>query len=1333
MAQVTLQVVVNSAAVSNLEARINALDNRSITLNVNDGNLRTFNTRLQTGITRTNNLATAQQNLQTTLHQTSESWRDGTEQIRENSDALNQNRQRQHQNQRQQQQNRQQNRQQNEDLRQQGLLYDILGRSVTSFIARMAAYRAVYGAIRAITNGFTEALQTLKAVDDELVTVRKVTGFDAYQMADVESTAYEVASRYGANAADYVAGVANFARAGYKELSGDLAELAQKTQIVGDTTAEVANQFLLSVDAAYKYHGSVEQLNAVLDGANELDNKYATSIAKIAEGMGIVAPVAAQMHVGIDELAASIGTITAVTQRSGSETARALRALFLNIVGDTKTEIDEGVTWTTGEIEGLRDIIKVYAKDAYNAAQATGSIIDPMKAMEGLSKSLKDGLLSEQELMEMVSDIGGKLRTSQLLALINNWDMYESMLDDYRNAYGSADKEIENAMDSWTRKTNVLKNTWTQFVKTDLDSSLFKKLLDILTWIVERLDSLPAVLARIFMLMAAFHLDGIATGLGNIASSIKGLFTSLGGLGAVLAGISVAWGVVSFAIESHNRSIEEARKAAQEDIKATEADIKLLGDLKQRYLDIVDSTASAAEKTQQLTEFKKALVEQYGFEKEAVQQINLERQTGIDLLNQEMAASMRRTLSENQEIFNQAAEVYNGTTETESFWYYFGESLPIEEMERFGATLVSQEDGVSKVVVSGENLRETYENLSNVISVLEKKQLSRNGLTYEEEELLNDLRARYHELGTQMEEWGSIYENQIELQAKYNLLMEGVAGKVIDSKDAFDGLKRTLEATYGSNKEVWEVMNRLLNETFPQFSAAVEDTEGAVDDLNESVHSETDSWWANQQALEADADATKRLNAAKADAEAAARKLIPALFDEAGHLTAVGEMALGADSNLASLVNSILTMQNSVNQANYSNVIAQIAMMGDTASMSAVQLANMASVFGLDWNSTIAHDQLSGIIRTAQARGQSVQSVLLGWAQSYINQYTNFHTNATGAITPYVPASASGGHSSGGHSSGGSSGGRTSGSSSGSSSTTDARLVALRERVALLRSELELLRAQGASDDAIIGKIREIMAALQNQANYMTSIGESQTDINGLLTDYYNYQNEINELLEEEEDTTDSILERLRERQALLESELDLENVNGSNDRARIVTMQQIMDVLQQQIDHMREIGADQTDINQLCVEWWRYHNQISDLMEQEAQSATEQAEALERARNAQEALNNALRERNVHIYNAATGQWEWAANPSTVAAAQSELDEARAAIPMYSNPYGPGYKSSLFAPKGGTSIVNSGTKNYGATYNIGGINISEADAKSMSLYQLLQLSKSLGIYRRTS
>lgn len=347
----------------------------------------------------------------------------------------------------------------------------------------------VGGAFTGIINSLREALSALKAVDDELVTIRKVTGFSDSQISGIREQAFSTASAYGVSASDYLGSVAAFARAGYKEQSAALAELSTKTQIVGDTTAETANQFLLSVDAAYQYNGSIKDLTAVLDGANEIDNKYATSIEKIAEGMGIVAPVAAQMHVGVDELAAAIGTITAVTQRSGSEAARALRALFLNIAGDTKTEIDEGVTWTTGEIEGLRDVIQLYAKDAWDAAQASEGIIDPMLAMEGLAKSMEEGVLSEQKLMEMVSDIGGKLRTSQLLAIIQNWDMYSKMMTDFGDAAGSADKEVENALDSWTRKTEILKNTWAEFLSNFVNTDAVKIALDTATMAVEGLDT----------------------------------------------------------------------------------------------------------------------------------------------------------------------------------------------------------------------------------------------------------------------------------------------------------------------------------------------------------------------------------------------------------------------------------------------------------------------------------------------------------------------------------------------------------------------------------------------------------------------------------------------------------------------------------------------------------------------------------------------------------------------------------------------------------------------------------------------------------------------------
>ena len=456
----------------------------------------------------------------------------------------------------------------------------LLGDSFTNVYLKMLQWQVMGTIVSKTIGAFRDAISTMKAVDDEMVTVRKVTGFTAEQMEELRDRAYETASAYGEAADEYLNSVAAFARAGYGEQADALAELATKTKLVGDTNAETAQQFLLSVDAAYQYKGNIEALTKVLDGANEIDNKYATSIEKLAEGLGTVAPVAAQAHVGIDELTAAIGTITAVTQRSGSEAARAFRALVLNIVGDTKTEIDEGVTWTTGEIAGLRDVIRQYAPAAYEAAKATGEVIDPMEAIGGLAQSMKDGLLTEQKLMEMVSDIGGKLRTSQLLALIQNWDMYQSMLKDYANAVGSADKEISNAMDSWTRKTNILKNEWTEFIQSMVSTDAVKGGLDVLIGAVEVLNtdighfaavSGTAVLGMLALKAAA---KGATVAFAKLSAAGIAMNPWLLAIAAAAGAFSLVWkatedyrkslDALNTEIETNNTQLEENKKRLEE-------------------------------------------------------------------------------------------------------------------------------------------------------------------------------------------------------------------------------------------------------------------------------------------------------------------------------------------------------------------------------------------------------------------------------------------------------------------------------------------------------------------------------------------------------------------------------------------------------------------------------------------------------------------------------------------------------------------------------------------------------------------------------------------------
>lgn len=504
---------------------------------------------------------------------------------------------------------------------------DLMGDSFGRVAAKMALWQVMGNAIAGLKRSFTEALETMKDVDDEMVTIRKVTGATTAELNKIEKQAYDTASAYGVAADEYLNSVANFSRAGYGEQASALAELATKTQIVGDTDAETAQQFLLSMDAAYKYQGSIEQLTKVLDGANEIDNNYATSIEKIAEGLGKVAPIAAQAHVGADELTAAIGTITAVTQRSGTEAATALRALFLNIIGDTKTEIDEGVTWTTGEIAGLRDVIKVYAKDAYDAAQATGSVINPMKAIAGLAQSMKDGLLTEQQLMEMVSDIGGKLRTSQLLALIQNWDMYESMLGDYADAVGSADKEVENALDSWTRKTEILHNKWTEFISHLVETDTIKGALDQVIALVEFLDSdtgrlvielglLVGVLTLANKGFTALMNSGVGTFFGTLTSAIGGnamaitqLSGQMKGLLAMLPKLGVGAAIFAALAVAISLSTEKAR-AYEKALKGVETAQSALGETEDEYDTLISKTGELTEAEEKRLEVLRAIREE---------------------------------------------------------------------------------------------------------------------------------------------------------------------------------------------------------------------------------------------------------------------------------------------------------------------------------------------------------------------------------------------------------------------------------------------------------------------------------------------------------------------------------------------------------------------------------------------------------------------------------------------------------------------------------------------------------------------------------------------------
>lgn len=503
-------------------------------------------------------------------------------------------------------------------------LTKLLGEDFAKIAAKQAAWQLLGAAVAGVSRAVKEALATMKEVDSELATVRKVTGMSAAETKALGEQAYSTASKYGVEANEYLESVGTFARAGYKEAAQELGELAIKTQLVGDTTAQMASQFLLSTDAAWKYKGDIEALSLVLDEANEIDNKYATSIQKIAEGMPIVANVASMAGMTAEETMAALGTITATTQESGTKAATALRALILNILGDTTTEIEDGVTATEESVKTLGGILNKYAAEAVKAAKASGELINPLEAIRALSEAYQNGDLTQSDLYTIVEALGGKLRTNQLEALLQNYDMLVSMMQDMKNAAGSADDELAVMLDTWEKKTNILKNTWTEFVSHLIDTEAVKVGIDALTGAVELLDTglgrtiitVTALTAAAAALKTAWgwlkatefakafssllpSITALKAGISSLTATMLAnpLFAVAAGAGAIIALVANAKDANEIFAEQKSiyEGLNEEYKASQAELSELEARTKTLTEAEQKRLEVLKAIKATAE------------------------------------------------------------------------------------------------------------------------------------------------------------------------------------------------------------------------------------------------------------------------------------------------------------------------------------------------------------------------------------------------------------------------------------------------------------------------------------------------------------------------------------------------------------------------------------------------------------------------------------------------------------------------------------------------------------------------------------------------------------------
>lgn len=347
-----------------------------------------------------------------------------------------------------------------------------------------------------------EAISELREINTILTEISSTNDkLSKSDLSKIGNDSFDLASKYGKNVKDYLSAVQKASDAGYADAMG-IAELSVAAQNAGGITDELADKYLASADKAYNFGGSVQKLTEVLEGSYSIASQNAIHMAELAEGMSIASTEAASLGIGADETAAVLGTMIATTQQSGSEAANALKTLLLLLQQVTSEEdgIDaEGLA----RYENACRALNVSLRETQNGVT---SLRDPMAVIRDLSAEYSKLDSGDARKINLLDSVGGNSEADAFQAILENYSLYEEMLQDYANSSGSIAEGNEKIANSWEGSMNRLSNTWTDTVGNFANS-------DAIIAAINGLNSLLSVVNTVTDKLGSFGSIGLGAGL----------------------------------------------------------------------------------------------------------------------------------------------------------------------------------------------------------------------------------------------------------------------------------------------------------------------------------------------------------------------------------------------------------------------------------------------------------------------------------------------------------------------------------------------------------------------------------------------------------------------------------------------------------------------------------------------------------------------------------------------------------------------------------------------------------------------------------------------------
>lgn len=1068
-------------------------------------------------------------------------------------------------------------------------------------------------------------------------------------------------------------------------------------------SAADASSFLISQMIAFNIEA--ENSEHIIDAVNEVANRFAVSSGDLSGALGIVASTSSAMGNSFEE---TLGMLTAITEqtRNSNRAARGLNSIFNNLA-----QVLDDASSNGKKITDIFNDLDISMYDNEDQLRSSYELLGELAAQWDTLDTNTQNYIA--------STIAGTNQLNNFLALMNNFEHATEATATGLDSAGSAAEENAKWMESLEASVQQIKATFQEFALNLIDSGLVKTLLELGNAFLELLDTpvgraitqftllnglwlgagsilsnyvkniKPAITGTADFVKGLFNFvssskkaaDGastVASGIKNVGNSAKTASTGVSMFGAAMNTLFGVITLVISVIDAINSAQEEARQNAINNSQAHLDQAESLKALKDEYIEILDSEATETEKDKALVEWKSKLVEQYGFEEEALKNVNNERENTLALLDEEIAKQASLSWADIRSQFEKAAsKIENVGSETTiplgiDFSYVeqdFHDLL--NNLEQYGINFEWFGDSLGMGFDAFDTLYDKQQALSDAYNMALDSRVAGADV------IANLIQHELDGTTDLIDKWGEAYQQGIDAMAQYaltNTYAEQITQ--VGTEEAYNTLVERIKEEVqwmGAQEEILAT----LAKWFPQYSGYVEEAADKNEDLGDSNADAAESFEDLIAALQGTMDALGELSGSfdtitdaledfQDDGEvtfSTLSNLLDTFSDVEGIEDFISQLAEGgmsaeefktaldnltyakiqnaietqglenADANLiakmleeagvanadevamAALTNAKInaTLQtDGLTNAVYNEIMELVNEQGQTEATrqaiaaywfekalanantikTAADIENLISLASAAGQTSVVIDQLRLAIDYFNKAASEPNPTISAWhsktAMNYLNRAKQLSAVSRGSggnvsagpAISYVP---SGGSSS---SSGGGSGSSGGGTSSTVEDTTDPELERHKDIVEALKTELDIMQAKNEPYDAQIRKMQEIQNALHEQAEYMRSIGATEQEINELSLEWWNIQNDINDLLEEALDTYKEYLEEQAEGiesaldYAISQAEKEIENIEDwydqliAEEEARQEALEQTNEELENQIALEEKLDA---------------------------------------------------------------------------------------------------------------------------------------------------------------